>query len=332
MKRWLLLLLPAVLAALLFYRGYRVEHREERAHVVSVAAYGYITVTVGGATVYNGEMHSFTEDGAALWAFLMTRAADPTIGCAVHPTRMRVGHSLGTSDSTLSKGYGFNSTHMWFSFNGSFVAESDLTLKWVGLVQTLGDCSEVVVTNDTLPSIRVPRGSVYSVAIAIYWRDYGALTENFAKHFYTLSPEAPGVLLSGFRRDGGTYRFGTFDLDSSGTPRYFFYPWLAGAGLLGTRMYLIVSNRSNPPPPSRTDYDMPEVARWPVGYSYERGVIIIYGVVGVEATEVGLVARSLDIERLGSEGVPDSEILLMRWVPAQPLKPGTVVRLVLTPP
>ncbi|MEM2475097.1 MAG: hypothetical protein QW407_04150, partial [Thermofilaceae archaeon] len=219
MKRWLLLLLPAVLAALLLYRGYRVEYREERAHVVPVAAYGYITVTAGGATVYNGEMHSFTEDGAALWAFLMTRAAAPNIGCAVHPTRMRVGHSLGTSDSTLGKGYGYNSTHMWFSFTGSFAAESDLTLNWVGLVQTLGDCSEVVVTNDTLPSIQVPSGSAYSVVIAIYWRDYGALTVNFAKHFYTLSPEAPGVLLSGFRRGGGTYRFGTFDLDD-GTPRY----------------------------------------------------------------------------------------------------------------
>ncbi|MEM2678112.1 MAG: hypothetical protein QXU62_05670, partial [Thermofilaceae archaeon] len=131
-----------VAAALAGYLSWRPKPAPPTAVELKGAA-GYITVIVDGRTVYNGEMHSLTVYGANLWSTILSRWASGGMG--YHPSPvistpywMRVGYLAGEgpgySDAAMSKGYGWNSTHMWLSFTGSFVAESAVTLKWVSLM------------------------------------------------------------------------------------------------------------------------------------------------------------------------------------------------------
>lgn len=321
------LLLAAALAGYLLY--WRPKPASPTAVVELKGAAGYVTVIVDGETVYNGEMHSLTVYGANLWSTILSRwAAGGTgyhpSGAVSTPYWMRVGYLAGEgpgySDAAMSKGYGWNSTHMWLSFTGSFVAESTVTLKWVSLMLLDEHGVTNVVSNDTLPSIQVPQGSVYSIVITIYWRDYGALNVNFVKHFYVITPEAPNVQQQVTARDGQTYNIGGPGTVSNDA-------WYHGSEYhLAPRMFLIVSNRSSPPSVSRTEYDMPEVAEYPVSFALSDKGVVFSATIEVEATEVGLVAQ---VRTLDGDIV---EILLMRWVPAQPLQPGTTVRIYLVPP
>ncbi|MEM1810550.1 MAG: hypothetical protein QW324_06775 [Thermofilaceae archaeon] len=337
------ILVAAALAGYLLYWRPRAAEKVYSVQPVEEVL-GLVSVDVNGSTVYRGEMRSFTPYGLHLWGMCLTRKVTsgrgylPPCGCfsSRRPSSlwMRVGHGEGYSEAMISRWYGYNSTHLWVYYVGSFYAFSDLELKWVSLMTCVDyPPLEVAVTNDTLPGIRVPRGSVYSVAIAIYWRDYGALTENFAKYILLLSPE--NLALTFKARDGGDLPFlGLFV--SPNIPCTAFLPWSAeSVDHNAPNLFLIVSNRSNPPPPSRSDYDMPEVARYLVATypvsdhllsDYNPYVVpgrgfVIAATIQVEATEVGLVADYLG-----------REVLLMRWVPAQPLKPGTTVRIFLLPP
>jgi len=319
--RWIALL---ALAVMLLAVGAVLWRRESAPGDAPLAASGYVIVDVDGKIVYRGEMRSFTEWGKQVWAARLITFTPDFPACIFHPYFMRVGFhaggGAGYSDSFVARAYGYNSTHVWVTVTCVFYADSDLTLNWVSLVEVYGvDGNPHAVTNDTLPSIQVPSGSAYSVVIAIYWRDYGALTVNFAKYILSLMPE-PHVYWTVVTRSGENVSLFFFG------PRGYPWtcndglPWYSGSG--STRMYLIVSNRSNPPPPSRSDYDMPEVARYPVSYSLTGKGVAIAATIQVEATEVGLIVRHLD----------DREVLLMRWVPPQPIQPGTTVRIFLLPP
>ena len=326
----LTLLVQLLLAvALAGYLSWRPKPASPTAVVELKGAAGYITVIIDGRTVYNGEMHSLTVYGANLWSTILSRWASGGMG--YHPSPaistpywMRVGYLAGEgpgySDAAMSKGYGWNSTHMWLSFTGSFVAESAVTLKWVSLMLLDDQSVTRAVSNDTLPSIQVPQGSVYSIVITFYWRDYGVLNVNFVKHFYVITPEALNVQQQVTARDGQTYNisgpiYNTVEIEA----------WYHGMGYhLAPRLFLIVSNRSNPPPVSRTEYDMPEVAGYPVSFTLTDKGVVFSATIEEEATEVGLVAQ---VRTLEGDIV---EILLMRWV--QPLQPGTTVRIYLVPP
>ncbi|MEM4667316.1 MAG: hypothetical protein QW498_08465 [Thermofilum sp.] len=325
------LLLAAALAGYLSWRQRAAAplHDAEVAVVETKGVAGYITVIVDGETVYRGEMHSFTEWGAQFLSTIMSRYTysggyrQYIPSTTQNPWQMRVGHSLGYSDSSLGKSYGYNSTHMWFSFTGSFTADSGLTLKWVSLIYYDADGELHVISNDTLPNVQVPQGSVYSVVIAIYWRDYGALTENFAKHFWIITPESSSLYVDVVDRSGSVK---SLQLVSVGSEE----PWSVDyTRHLYPRMYLIVSNRSNPPPPSRSDYDMPEVARYTLSYTLTDKGVVFSATVGTRATEVGLVVRAFSGFGFYREEV---EFLVLRWVPPQPLEPGTTVRIYLVPP
>ncbi|MEM1820285.1 MAG: hypothetical protein QXU64_01695 [Thermofilaceae archaeon] len=326
----LVLLVQILVAAAL--AGYLLYWRPKAAVVELKGAVGYITVVIDGRTVYNGEMHSLTVDGAILWSTILSRWATGGTGyhttCASPtPYWMRVGYQAGEgsgySDAAMSKSYGWNSTHMWLRFTGSFVAESAVTLKWVSLM-LLDDRGDTrVVSNDTLPSIQVPQGSVYSIVITFYWKDYGALNVNFVKQFYVITPEALNVQQQVTARDGQTHDISGPRSDVCLT-RNAWFAYIARH--LQPRMFLIVSSRSNPPPVSRTEYDMPEAARYPVSYTLTDKGVVFSATIEVEATEVGLVAQVMTLEGA------TVEILLMRWVPPQPLQPGTTVRVYLVPP
>jgi len=315
-----------VAAALAGYLSWRPKPAPPTAVELKGAA-GYITVIVDGRAVYNGEMHSLTEYGASFLSTLMARyigiISEYTPSKTRNPWQMRVGHSLGTSDSSLSKGYGYNGTHMWFSFTGSFVAGDPVTLNWVSLIYyDLSDAMHVV-SNDTLPGVEVPGGSAYSVVITLYWRDYGALTENFAKHLTILTPESAILSVYVVNRSGSSEEL---SITGAGGEE----PWYWDSiHHLYPRMYMIVSNRSNPPPPSRSDYDMPEVARYTVSYSLTGKGVVFSATVETQATEVGLVVRAFTGSGAGRREV---EFLVLRWVPPQPLQPGTTVRIYLVPP
>ncbi|MEM2186670.1 MAG: hypothetical protein QW407_04145 [Thermofilaceae archaeon] len=338
-----ILLITALAGYLLYWRP-----RAARQKVYSVQpveeVLGLVSVDVNG-TVYRGEMRSFTPYGLHLWGMLLTRRVAGGRGylcpCGCFSGRrpsslwMRVGHGEGYSEAVVSRWYGYNSTHMWVSFTGSFYAFSDATLKWVSLMTCVDFTPpEVAVTNDTLPSIQVPRGSVYSIMITIYWRDNGALAENFAKYFLLLSPE--NLDLTFKARNGEDLPFLGLEFNNPIIPCTAYLPWVAASvDHNAPNLFLIVSNRSNPPPPSRSDYDMPEVARYLVATypvsdhflsDYNPYVVpgrgfVIAATIQVEATEVGLV-----VDFIGRE------VLLMRWVPPQPIQPGTTVRIFLLPP
>ncbi|MEM1870593.1 MAG: hypothetical protein QW517_05715 [Thermofilaceae archaeon] len=320
----LVLLVQILVAAAL--AGYLLYWRPKAAVVELKGAAGYITVIVDNRTVYNGEMHSFTVWGARFLSTIMSRyngvVGEYIPSKTVNPWQMRVGHSLGYSDSSLSKGYGYNSTHMWFSFTGSFVAGDPVTLNWVSLIYYDYFGTRYVVSNDTLPNVQVPRGSAYSVVITLYWRDNGALTVNFARHFYILTPESPILSVEVVSRSGSSE---TLSVTSVGGGE----PWGSSSSYhMYPRMYLIVSNRSNPPPPSRSDYDMPEIARYTVSYALTDKGVVFSATVETQATEVGLVVRAFS----DTNGRRETEFLVLRWVPPQPLQPGTTVRIYLVPP
>ncbi|MEM0459596.1 MAG: hypothetical protein QXZ31_06980, partial [Thermofilaceae archaeon] len=269
--RWIVFL---ALAVMLLAVGAVLWRRESAPGDAPLAASGYVIVDVDGKIVYRGEMHSFTEWGKQVLAARLINFTPNSPACIFHPYFMRVGYGgAGYSDSFVARAYGYNSTHVWVTVTGVFYADSDLTLSWVSLMEVYGlDGNPHAVTNDTLPGVQVPSGSVYSVVIAIYWRDSGALTENFAKYFLSLMPE-PYVHWTVVTRSGGNVSLFFFGPRGDPWTCNDGLPWYSGSE--STRMYLIVSNRSNPPPPSRSDYDMPEIARYTVSYSLTgRGVAI----------------------------------------------------------
>ncbi|MEM0272613.1 MAG: hypothetical protein QW514_08740 [Thermoprotei archaeon] len=323
------LLLAAALAG---YLSWRPKPASPAAVVELKGAAGYVTVIVDGRTVYQGEMHSLTSSGVDTLSTIMARWIGLVSGYEKYyytslqnPYRMRVGYDSGYSDSYIGKSYGWNSTHSWFSITGSFTTENTITLKWVSLWYIdYSNSNQHVVSNDTLPDIQVPGGSSFSIVIRFIWRDYGVLTVNFFKQLFLIVPEAPGVRLNVTGRDGQLYEIG---VATYGCEYCSFWCPPEPQMQFAPRMFLIVSNRSNPPPPSRSDYDMPEIARYTVSYAATGKGIVFSATIDVEATEVGLVARFRIYNSLST-----GEMLIMRWVPPQPLKPGTTVRIYLVPP
>ena len=328
MRKWLILALVAVaLAAVLLLphilrapeRG--VEPQGVRVYIGSVIQPAlYVAVEVDGKRAYWGAANSFTSGGIdylrnALTTWRPTTFAnDP----ASYPmgTRMLVGHSAGTSTSSISRSYSWNDTHIWVIFTGTFTADTAITLKWVALQYIDYNNAWRTVTNDTL-SVNVPAGSTYTIQIWLVWQDNGMLTSNWVKVFSAHIPYQFPMTESVVNTAGAT---GAYGMASS------IYSWQAYSSSLDrtVRMYLACGTGSAAQ--SRSSYALAsEVERYPVSVSQTGSGISVAATVTRDCTEVGLELDYYDISANAARTV-----LVLRWVANIPA--NTPVTFYILPP
>ncbi|MEM1568440.1 MAG: hypothetical protein QXI84_08170 [Thermofilaceae archaeon] len=329
MRKWLILALVAVaLAAVLLLphihrapeRG--VEPRGVRVYIGSVIRPAfYVAVVVDGRTVYRDEMRSFTSGGIDYLRNTLTTWRTYTLSSdpAGYPkgTRMIVGHSAGTSTSSLSRSYAWNDTHIWVIFTGTFTADTAITLKWVALQYVDYNNAWRTVTNDTL-SVNVPAGSTYTIQIWLIWQDNGILTANWAKVFSAHIPYQFPVTESVVNTAGATGLYGIV----SGPG----YSWQAPYTSMDrtVRMYLACGTGSAAQ--SRNSYALAnKVERYPVSVSQTGSGVSVAATVARDCTEVGLELDYYDF----SAGTTRT-VLVLRWVTNIPA--NTPVTFYILPP
>ncbi|MEM4958483.1 MAG: hypothetical protein QXX12_01235 [Nanopusillaceae archaeon] len=334
-----------------------------------VESYGYVIVDVGGAR-YVKPFNCLTVNGTQLLSSLLGfyQPWGFTDSIYFSPVKMRVYHDSGYLESAIGKSWGANSTHMWFFIQGSFSTDSALILRNVTLYAERGAvtgplkgcCPEYhsgaplfreVISVDTL-NVNVPAGSGFTVVLAIYWYDKGALTWEWPKVLDVTLPESLLKYAAVRATDGSLYNYTHFS-----TAPYVYLVWgpgqrtrrpaLGRASWFGTsfespstRLFFVCGNGTSPA--SRSSYRIEsEVARYPAAITWTAAGLAVSTTVGFACSEVGLVMKFHPLNpndpyyeltdglTLYSQAVmpqrPEREVLLMRWVPEQPVQPGTVV-------
>ncbi|MEM1810545.1 MAG: hypothetical protein QW324_06750 [Thermofilaceae archaeon] len=335
-----------------------------------VESYGYVIVDVGGAR-YVKPFNCLTVNGSQLLSSLLGfyQPWGSTESIYFSPVKMRVYHDSGYLESVIGKSWGANSTHMWFFIQGSFSTDSALILRNVTLYVERGGrgVSQVralpiiysgvplfreVISVDEL-NVNVPAGSGFTVVLAIYWNDKGALTWEWPKVLDVTLPDSLLKYVTVRATDGNLYNFTHFSI----APYLYVYMdlnyvstrlTLGRASWFGTdyesssgRLFFVCGNGTSPA--SRSSYRIEsEVARYPAAITRTAAGLAVSTTVGFACSEVGLVMKfhplnpddpfytlTYDSYRLRPDAVmpqrPEREVLLMRWVPEQPVQPGTVV-------
>jgi len=239
--------------------------------------------------------------------------------------------------SIPSVGYLYNS--VWFnvtiaatfSFSDSVtVSEAALLVASGPLTITQDYTLYLPVIYDSFPPVDIPANSELTVVWTIAWKDYGAFTENWGKLWqYTLSMRAdangPVTLkpVMYFTDSNGEICPVTFP-PAGHSPTLELPPGMTGSG--PTLLRLAWGTGTSPMSRSTTRLQS-ETGRVTPSAGMRGSSFAIGGVVTSQASEVGLYWITYG----GPWGFdPPSrtcEILLMRWVPASPLPPGTPINI-----
>ncbi|MEM1870557.1 MAG: hypothetical protein QW517_05530 [Thermofilaceae archaeon] len=327
MRKWLVSPVLVALAAALLLQP--VLHRApERAAPDGVRVYIgsvirpalFVAVEVDGVRAFFEPARSFTSGGIdylrnTLTTWRPSSSSEP----ASYPkgTRMIVGHSAGTSTSSISRSYAWNDTHIWLIFTGTFTADAAITLRWVALQYI--DATNVwrTLTNDTL-SVNVPAGSTYTIQIWLIWQDNGILTANWVRVLSVHIPYQYPVSESVINTAGATGSYGiVIGPYSSWLPPYTSMDRTV-------RMYLACGTGSAAQ--SRSSYALAnKVERYPVSVSQSGLGLCVAATVARDCTEVGL---ELDYYDYAVSNV--RTVLVLRWVTNIPA--NTPVTFYILPP
>lgn len=332
MRKWLILALVAVAlaAVLLLPHIHRAPERLERGvepqgvrvYIGSVIRPAfYVAVEVDGRTVYRDEMRSFTSGGIDYLKNTLTTWRPYTASSepASYPrgARMIVGHSAGTSTSSLSRSYAWNDTHIWVIFTGTFIADSAITLRWVALQYQDFNYVWRTLTNDTL-TVNVPAGSTYTIQLWLVWQDDGILAANWVSVFSAHIPYQFPMTESVVNTLGATGLYGMVT-----TPGY---SWQPTSSAMDRTVRMFLACGTGTAAQSRSSYALAnKVERYPVSVSQSGLGLSVAATVARDCTEVGL---ELDYYDYNARAV--RTVLVLRWVTNIPA--NTPVTFYILPP
>ena len=328
MRKWLVFpVLVAIAAALLLQP---VLHRApERAAPDGVRVYigsvikpaFYVAVMVDGRTVHWGPANSFTSGGIDYLRNTLTTWRTYTLSYdpASYPkgTRMIVGHSAGTSTSSISRSFSWNDTHIWLIITGTFTAENALTLMWVALQYI--DYNNVwrTVTNDTL-TVSVPADTSYTIQLWLVWQDNGMLTTNWPKVFSAHIPYQYPMTESVVNTLGAT---GAYGIAPGPT-----YSWQPSSSSMDRTVRMYLACGTGTASQSRTSYALAsKVERYPVSVSQTGSGVSVAATVAQACTEVGL-----ELDYWDYNAGTTRTVLVLRWVANIPA--NTPVTFYILPP
>ncbi|MEM0459638.1 MAG: hypothetical protein QXZ31_07190 [Thermofilaceae archaeon] len=346
-----------------------------------VESYGYVIVDVGGVR-HVKPFNCFTPDGVGLIASILRYYQpwddeDEVYGGAqfsiyYSPVVMRVYHDTGYLESTIGKSWGANSSHMWFFISGTFATSEAITLRNVTLYAEVGafptggcgywvnpntpcTCMGTYARSYTLSvdelNVQVPAGSVFTVVLAMYWHDQGALTWNWPKVLDVAIPDSLIDYVTVRATDGNLYNYTHFSHAPTIYRGQSVLSVIGRASWVGqqqkglvSRLFMVCGTGGAG---SRDAYSINEVARYDVGVTVTGNGLAVSSTIGTVCSEVGLILKFHPLNpddpyyqtdqycNLLDSHIqpqwPERELLLMRWVPSQPVQPGTVVTIYLLP-
>ena len=381
-----LAVLGLVLAAWFTVPWFTVHQSAGHARVVvgaTIESYGYVIVDVGGVR-HVKPFNCFTPEGAGFIASIL-RYYHPwededeikqqaQLSIYYTPVMMRVYHDSGYLESTVGKSWGANSTHMWFFISGTFATDTAITLRNVTLYAKVGagagpgglpcyflgpicTCNGTYAREYTLSvdelNVQVPAGSAFTVVLAIYWYDQGALTWNWPKVLDVTLPDSLIDYVAVRATDGNLYNYTHFSHAPTLYQGQSVTPVIGRASWVGQQQKGLVSRLfmvcgSGTGAASRDAYSINEIARYDVAVTVTGNGLAISSTIGSVCSEVGLIMKfhplNPDDPYYQTDGStcylldsniqpqrPERELLLMRWVPEQPVQPGTVVTFYVLP-
>lgn len=291
--------------------------------------YGQVSVAVDGREVYRDEMRTMTLYGVQWLMNVLFYWQTASAYAFSAPFRVRLSYTSGgtttTVDATAGKSWGWNSTHMWFTVTGSYVASADWTLRWVALVWQDAGGTWRTFTNDTLTNIVIPSGSDFAITLWFYWRDNGILHENWARTLDGILIHQIPYSTSVINVGGTTSGFGYSAFTAHG------FSWDGSPGTL--RVTVAVGTNCSASWWGRTTTTARlgnQVATVTPSISIgSRGVVLSATINQPNICEVGLRFAAI-IPGLSYRSSYDYFVL--RWVSSQPLPVGTTIRIYLIPP